>query len=115
MSPSRRTAIPCSSPGQSCKGNELKHSKIYFCAGGEGAWGAANEVQGINGDYIVKDPVVGELFGREVLFFTSNMPGGYGGYDIYYATRTGDGAYDDPVNLGEVINTVGRRRNTILL
>ncbi len=87
-------------------GNVLEQSKIYYCVGGEGSWGAANEVKGINGDYIVTNPVVGELFGKEVLFFVSDMPGGYGGFDIYYATRTGDGEYDLPVNLGETINTI---------
>lgn len=89
------------------RGNELEHSKIYYCVGGEGAWGAANEVQGVNGDYLAKDPVAGELFGKEVLFFAANIPGGYGGFDIYYATRTGEGTYSDPVNLGNVINTIG--------
>lgn len=89
------------------EGNTLSESKIFFSTGGSEGWKGAQEVQGVNGDYIAKHPAVGELFGRQVLFFVADMPGGYGGFDIYYATRTGEGAYSDPVNLGSVINTAG--------
>lgn len=87
------------------EGNTLSSSKIFFSTGGDASWGPANEVAGVNGDYVAKQPAVGELFGQEVLFFVTNMPGGYGGFDIYYATRKGEGVYGDPVNLGPGINT----------
>ncbi len=38
------------------------------------------------------------------LYFSSDMPGGYGGLDLYYCKRLNDG-WDKPVNLGPVINT----------
>ncbi|MBK7871836.1 MAG: OmpA family protein [Saprospiraceae bacterium] len=88
------------------EGNVMSEGKIYYSVGGDDAWSAANEVQGINGAYINKHPVVGELFGREVLFFSSNMPGGKGGFDLYYAPLEGEGKYGLPVNLGEGINTI---------
>ncbi len=88
-------------------GNVMSEGKIYFSVGGDGAWNPANEVQGINGEYINKHAVVGELFGREVLFFASDMPGGYGGFDLYYAPLTSEGVYGTPVNLGKTINTIG--------
>lgn len=88
-------------------GNMVTESKIYVATlGGEG-WGAVKEVSGINGDFISKHPMTGELFGKEVLFFVSNMPGGIGGLDIYYANYKSDDAFSDPVNLGPSINTVG--------
>lgn len=40
------------------------------------------------------------------LYFTSDMPGGFGGADIYYIERKGD-AWGKPVNLGSDINTEG--------
>lgn len=89
------------------EGNEVSESKIYESVGGHGNWSGANELVGVNGDFVAKHPAVGELFGKEVLFFISNMDGGYGGYDIYYATNKGDGVYGDPVNLGPKINTLG--------
>ncbi len=87
-------------------GNDLGESKIFYSDKGGNGWGPANEVEGVNGDFIAKQPVVGELFGNEVLFFVSNMEGGYGGYDLYYSTRRGD-TYAPPVNLGATINTKG--------
>lgn len=38
------------------------------------------------------------------LYFSSNMPGGFGGFDIYYSDYQ-NGKWGDPVNLGEAINT----------
>lgn len=89
------------------EGNVLSSSELYYSVGGHGNWEPAREVMGVNGDYVVKHPAVGELFGREVLFFVSNMPGGHGGYDLYYATREGEGTYSAPVNLGTVVNSIG--------
>lgn len=88
-------------------GHMLKESKIFMSENNGGTWGAANEVKGVNGDYIAKSPCVGELFGKEVLFFASNMEGGQGEYDIYYATYKGNGQYGDPINLGPKINSIG--------
>ena len=87
--------------------NGMSSSKIYFSPKTNDGWGAANEVVGVNGEYIAKHPNEGELFGEKVLFFVANMPGGQGGDDIYYATRKSDGVYSLPVNLGTVINTPG--------
>ena len=38
------------------------------------------------------------------LYFASDMPGGYGGADLYYCEKNNNG-WDKPVNLGPVINT----------
>jgi PKD repeat protein len=38
------------------------------------------------------------------IYFASDMPGGYGGMDLYYCDSI-NGAWDKPVNLGPVINT----------
>ncbi|WP_419214187.1 OmpA family protein [Maribacter sp. X9] len=43
------------------------------------------------------------------LYFTSNMPGGYGGSDIYVVSLSTDGrVVSPPMNLGPAINTKGR-------
>ncbi len=44
----------------------------------------------------------------EVLYFSSNMPGGYGGKDLWYVTYSKRGkTWGDPINLGPTINTEG--------
>ena len=37
----------------------------------------------------------------------SDMPGGYGGTDIYYVEKDESGAWEKPVNLGPEVNTFG--------
>ena len=41
-----------------------------------------------------------------VLYFASDVPGGYGGFDIYACERTSSG-WSEPINLGSEINTGG--------
>jgi len=41
----------------------------------------------------------------EKLYFSSNLPNGYGGYDIYYCNIDAKGNLSNPINLGPEINT----------
>jgi outer membrane protein OmpA-like peptidoglycan-associated protein len=41
------------------------------------------------------------------MYFASDMPGGFGGVDIYRITKNSDGTWGNPINLGETINTEG--------
>jgi outer membrane protein OmpA-like peptidoglycan-associated protein len=43
----------------------------------------------------------------KTLFFSSDMPGGLGGADIYKCTLVGDTAWSTPENLGPEVNTEG--------
>lgn len=88
--------------------NKIVEAKIYMSDVDDNGWKSGNPVSGINADgRLALQPAPGELFGGEVLFFVSDMDGGYGGRDIYYAPYEGDGRYGAPVNLGETINTIG--------
>ncbi len=49
-----------------------------------------------------------------ILFFVSDRPGGYGGYDIYKAIRNSDGEWSHPVNLGPLINTTGNEKSPFI-
>jgi outer membrane protein OmpA-like peptidoglycan-associated protein len=42
-----------------------------------------------------------------IMIFASDRPGGFGGTDLYYTVRSGNGAWNTPVNMGKRINTEG--------
>jgi outer membrane protein OmpA-like peptidoglycan-associated protein/tetratricopeptide (TPR) repeat protein len=44
----------------------------------------------------------------KTLYFSSDMPGGFGGSDIYSIEIKPDGSFGTPVNLGDKINTEGQ-------
>ena len=43
----------------------------------------------------------------KTMYFVSDMPGGFGGTDIYKVRRNADGSWGSPENLGKTINTEG--------
>lgn len=51
----------------------------------------------------------------QYLFFASNRPGGFGGYDLYYVKNEGKGKWSSPMNLGGKINTVYDEMNPFAL
>jgi len=86
--------------------NEVKTSSIYVSTRGDSDWNGPDALATVNGPWLSLHPYEGELFGDKVLYFVSDMDGGYGGYDIYYSKITGD-SYGEPVNLGPKVNTKG--------
>ena len=57
-------------------------------------------------NYSVKNPSVSS--DGNTLYFASNMPGGFGDFDIYKATINADGTLGDPENMGQKVNTEGQ-------
>jgi len=51
-------------------------------------------------------PFITSFNEKEILYFVSDRAGGYGGMDIWYSIYD-EGKYQDPSNLGSVINTKG--------
>lgn len=51
----------------------------------------------------------------QYLFFASNRPGGFGGYDLYYVKNEGKGKWSTPMNLGGKINTAYDEMNPFAL
>ncbi len=58
-----------------------------------------------NNDYAVMHPSITPDGSR--MYFSSDMPGGLGGMDIYYVNIISDKKYSIPVNMGPTINTEG--------
>ncbi len=57
-------------------------------------------------DYATANPSLGP--DNNYLYFSSNMPGGFGNSDIYRVKINDDSSFGEPENLGEKINTEGR-------
>lgn len=69
------------------------------------SWGELESLPFNSDEYSVAHPAL-SADGTK-LFFASDMPGGYGNMDLYYADRDGD-RWGAPVNLGPKINTEGQ-------
>lgn len=54
-------------------------------------------------DYSIENPHVTR--DGKFIYFSSNMPGGLGGFDLYKAPLLDSGILGEPINLGPVINT----------
>ena len=55
-----------------------------------------------NKNYSVAHPTLSD--DGQTIIFSSDMPGGFGGSDLYICTME-DGKWSEPVNMGEIINT----------
>ncbi|MGE5394362.1 MAG: OmpA family protein [Candidatus Saccharibacteria bacterium] len=78
--------------------------KIFWGKHVDGEWKPSGEFKYNSDEYSVGHPSVNE--DGTILYFASDMPGGYGKSDIYYSVRSG-GNWSKPVNLGPFINTSG--------
>jgi outer membrane protein OmpA-like peptidoglycan-associated protein len=77
---------------------------IYSAVLVEGQWTKIRELRINNEWYNVTTPYISPDGKR--LYFASDKPGGFGGSDLYYSNWKGD-RWEDPVNLGPLINTKG--------
>lgn len=88
--------------------SDVVESKINISYAQGAGWGAPMELEGgVNGDFISTYPCAAELYGEDAIIFSSNMPGGEGGMDLYYSPKKGESEFGLPVNLGPGINTPG--------
>lgn len=86
------------------KRNYVNQSKIYTAVGSMKGWKKVKPLELNSDDYSIAHPSISA--DNTTLFFTSNMPGGFGGKDIWMCKRDGD-TWGTPINLGPDINTSG--------
>lgn len=79
-------------------------AKIYIAVGEERNWGKIKPFEFNSDNYSVAHPSISS--DNLKLFFTSDMPGGLGGKDIWMCVKSGDN-WGKPVNLGPDVNTSG--------
>ncbi|MBQ9639056.1 MAG: PD40 domain-containing protein [Bacteroidales bacterium] len=82
---------------------------IYYSKFNKGKWQKPKKLDGVNAEgYTSTQPAIGYLDdGTTILFFSSNRPGGLGGFDIWYTLIDANGRTSPCVNLGLPINTPG--------
>ena len=88
--------------------SNTKYSQLYLYKATKmnGRWTSVEALNINDENYSNKNPMVGPK--GEYLYFSSNMPGGYGLYDLYRSRIKEDGLVDEPENLGQKINTEGQ-------
>ena len=92
---------------QKNKEKHLKLGQIYLYKATKteaGTWGNSKALPINNKDYSVRNPSISK--DGKTLYFSSDMPGGLGGEDIWKVSVDGD-TYGTPENAGDNINTEG--------
>ncbi len=80
-------------------------TNIYFSRYRDGRWSKPVHLNLINSDFNDRMPVLSRD-GRR-MYFASDRPGGFGGFDLWYSERDlSTGLWARPVNLGENFNTL---------
>jgi hypothetical protein len=80
---------------------------IYAINYKEEKWETPYKVSGLNiAGYTTTQPSITEIENKEVIFFSSNRPGGKGQMDIWYSRKNNDGEFMAPANAGNTINTI---------
>ncbi len=85
--------------------DDALHLNIYVANYDEGSLSRVRNLSFNNDEYSIMHPSISKDGKR--LYFSSNMPDGLGGFDIYYVNINDNGRYSQPVNLGPGINTEG--------
>ncbi len=85
--------------------DNISNLKIFEASMINGNWEKLQGMPFNSDDYSCGHPTLSE--DGKTLYFISDMPGGYGGTDVYKTNKTADGKWSAPINLGEVVNTPG--------
>jgi Tol biopolymer transport system component len=88
--------------------SKVRYSQLYlFKATKLGSdWDTVESLSINSENYSVKNPSVSA--DGKTMYFASDMPGGYGNFDIYKAPIKEDGTLGEPQNLGQKVNTEGQ-------
>jgi outer membrane protein OmpA-like peptidoglycan-associated protein len=78
--------------------------KLYMGEAKKDGWGNISELPFNSNEYSTGHPALSP--DEKLLFFASDMPGGYGGTDIYVSRYDGTN-WSAPINLGKEVNTKG--------
>lgn len=93
------------SKGKTGKSSEgIRKLKLYSAVNKNGKWVDQTDLPFNSSEYSVGHPAFSSDNSR--MYFVSDMPGGYGGTDVY-VVEYNNGQWGTPVNMGREINTEG--------
>lgn len=85
---------------------DIRKLKMFYSTKDGESWSSPMPFHFNSSEYSVGQPSLTQ--DGNICYFASDMPGGQGGVDIYKVTRTSDGSWSNPVNMGSKINTSGK-------
>jgi peptidoglycan-associated lipoprotein len=74
----------------------------------DGKWANVAQVPFSNDNFSTEHPMLSK--DGKKLYFSSDMPGGFGSFDIYYVDVNEDGTFGAPKNMGDAVNTKHREQ-----
>jgi len=86
----------------------IAHIKIYKAELVDGVWTNVKALPFTSNTYSTEHPALSK--DEKTLYFSSDMPGTLGSFDIYRVAINDDGTYGEPENLGATINTKHREQ-----
>ena len=88
------------------KDGKGKYCRIFSAAAAGTGWADPQPLSFSPDSFTCGHPTLSK--DGQIMYFASDMPGGYGGKDIWYVTYTKRSkTWGDPINLGPTINTAG--------
>lgn len=84
--------------------DKVRKIKLFSAEAKKDGWANIKELPFNSNEYSTGHPSLSS--DEKLLFFSSDMPGGYGGTDIYVSKFDGNN-WGTPINLGEKVNTPG--------
>ena len=82
--------------------------KLFKATFEDGTWKNIEELPFSSDQYSTEHPVLSK--DGKKLYFSSDMPGGQGSFDIYVVDVNEDGTFGTPKNMGSTINTIHREQ-----
>ncbi len=86
----------------------VAHISLYRAENVDGEWKNVTKLPFSSEEYSVEHPSLSADGSK--LYFSSDMPGGSGSFDIYVVDINEDGTYGTPRNLGSTVNTPHREQ-----
>ena len=87
---------------------KVTHVQLYKAEFIDNEWKNITSLSFNSNTYSTEHPALSP--DEKTLYFASDMPGGFGGFDLYAVTIDYDGSFGKPKNLGEKINTPNKEQ-----